>query len=87
VAPSRPDPDEVLDTVGLLCPQPIIETQEKVREMGPGRVIEVISDDVGILADMPAWCEGSGHTLLAIEEDEKGRYHSYVRVKKGVRNP
>jgi len=82
MAPAPPDPDVVLDTVGLLCPLPIVETQEKVREMREGQVIEVVSDDVGILADMPAWCKGRGHTLLAIEEDDQGRYHCFVR--KGI---
>lgn len=33
--------DAKLDCFGLLCPMPIIETQEKIREMHVGQVLEV----------------------------------------------
>ena len=78
--PSRPGVDVVLDTLGKLCPLPIIDTQARVRGMEAGQVIEVVSDDVGILADMPLWCKGSGHTLIDTAEDEAGLFHCFVRV-------
>jgi len=74
-------PDATLDTVGLLCPAPIIKTAEKLRSMAPGEVLEILSDDPGMEADMPAWCEGSGHELIAMER--RGReIRALVRKKR-----
>lgn len=56
--------DEVLDTVGLYCPVPIIKTAERIRKMEAGRVLTVVSDDRVILIDMPAWCRSTGHEYL-----------------------
>ncbi len=61
--------DESIDVLGLYCPVPILHTAKKIREMQPGQVLEVISDDEGIKKDMPAWCESTGHEFLGIEED------------------
>ena len=52
--------DSTLDTVGLLCPAPIIKTAEKMNELEAGQVLEVLSDDPGVELDMPAWCSGTG---------------------------
>jgi len=46
-------PDEVLDCVGLACPMPILKTSVKIKEMEPGKILEVQSDDDGIEMDMP----------------------------------
>ena len=44
--------DEVLDTVGLYCPVPIIKTAERIRRMEAGRTLEILSDDRVILIDL-----------------------------------
>ena len=61
---NRPIPQQVLDTVGLYCPVPIIKTAERIRQMDRGEVLEVLSDDRVILIDMPAWCRSKGHEYL-----------------------
>jgi tRNA 2-thiouridine synthesizing protein A len=68
----------VLDTFGLLCPMPIIKTAAKMKELKPGDVLKVLSDDPGIKEDMPAWCITSGNELVLLEEigDE---FHVFVR--------
>ena len=71
-------PDEVLDCVGLACPVPIFKTSNKIKEMKPGQVLEVQSDDDGIEKDMPAWCKMTGNEYLGLIRD-KGEYHVYVR--------
>lgn len=60
----QPVPRQVLDTVGLYCPVPIIKTAERIRQMARGEVLEVLSDDRVILIDMPAWCRSKGHEYL-----------------------
>ena len=52
--------DDTLDCIGLYCPMPIANTAKKIKEMKTGEVLEVIADDEGIKADMPAWCSATG---------------------------
>ena len=71
----------VLDTFGLLCPIPIIKTAARVKLMNRGEILKVLSDDPGILEDMPAWCRTSGNELVRIEERGE-EYYVYIRKLK-----
>ena len=72
--------DATLDAVGLFCPVPIVNASEKIAEMKPGEVLEILADDEGIKEDLPAWCETTGNEFLGIEE-EGGIFKGYVRKK------
>lgn len=72
--------DATLDCIGLYCPMPIIETATKIADMEPGQVLEILADDRGIVADMPAWCESTGHEYIGLEQ-QGDEYHVYVRKK------
>ncbi len=61
--------DETLDTTGLYCPLPVVKTAEKIKTLPAGAILEVVSDDGGIEADMPAWCECYGHQYLGLLRD------------------
>ncbi len=73
--------DDTLDCIGLYCPMPIANTAKKIKEMKTGEVLEVIADDEGIKADMPAWCSATGNEYLGMEE-EKGKIKVYVKKNK-----
>ena len=70
--------DDTIDCFGLLCPNPIIQTAKKLKEMQAGQVLEVLSTDEGIKEDMPAWCKATGNEFLGVEEKE-GEYIVYIR--------
>jgi len=70
--------DVKLDCFGLLCPMPIIKTAEKIKELKPGQILEVLSTDEGIKTDMPAWCKATGNECLGIEEKD-GEYRAFVK--------
>jgi len=70
--------DEVIDTVGLYCPIPIIRTAEKIKRMPEGRTLEILSDDRVILIDLPAWCRSTGHDYLGRTTDG-AEYRLFVR--------
>ena len=61
--------DQSLDCIGLYCPMPIIKTAEKIKQLKPGEVLEVVADDKGIKLDMSAWCETTGHEFLGVDEE------------------
>ena len=77
---------ESLDARGLLCPLPVIRTQDRVRTLAPGRQLEVVATDAGTLEDIPAWCRVHGHELIALEtmDEEPGGgpvYRFRIRVR------
>jgi tRNA 2-thiouridine synthesizing protein A len=70
--------DQSLDCVGLYCPMPIVKTTDKIKELKPGEVLEIVADDKGIKQDMPAWCQATGHEFLGMEE-AGGEIKVYVK--------
>ena len=73
--------DQSLDCMGLYCPIPIVKTAERLKQLKPGEVLEVVADDTGIKEDMPAWCRATGNEFLGIEEEGK-EYRVYVKKSK-----
>jgi len=72
--------DQTLDCMGLYCPMPIYKTAQKIKDLKPGEVLEIIADDKGIKQDMPSWCRVTGNECLGIEEKD-GEFHVFVKKK------
>ena len=70
-----------LDCSGHLCPVPILMTEEKIKELAPGALLEVIFTDRGAKEDLTAWCKATGHRLLGFKE-EKWSASALVEKKK-----
>lgn len=60
-----------LDARRLLCPMPVIKTQNKIKDLKPGDILEVICTDPGVINDIPAWCRINGHKVLTIHNEDK----------------
>ncbi len=56
----------LLDTRGLLCPGPLMETIRAMREVEAGQLLVVLSDDPGTRTDLALWTEQSGHELVSV---------------------
>ncbi len=80
-APDLISTDDTLDTIGHYCPMPIIFTVKRMKRLEVGQVLLVLSNDPGILKDMPAWCSAAGQGLLKMDEDQ-GIYRCYVKKLK-----
>jgi tRNA 2-thiouridine synthesizing protein A len=59
-----------LDARRLLCPMPVIRTQNQVEKMQSGEELEVICTDPGALSDIPAWARVNGHSIIETVQDE-----------------
>ncbi|MGB6976968.1 MAG: sulfurtransferase TusA family protein [Gammaproteobacteria bacterium] len=57
-----------LDARWLLCPLPVIRTQQKVKTLTKGDTLSVICTDPGALHDIPAWCRIHGHQVLETQQ-------------------
>lgn len=60
-----------LDARRLLCPMPVIRTQQCVETLAPGDTLDVICTDPGAKNDIPAWCRVHGHKLLGFRIEER----------------
>ncbi|HEY3419460.1 MAG TPA: sulfurtransferase TusA family protein [Methanomassiliicoccales archaeon] len=70
--------DETLDCKGLMCPMPIVKLAKKMKELPVGKVLEMISDDIGSKEDVPAWCKRTNNELVEMKED-KGVFYYYIK--------
>jgi len=62
--------EHTLDARRLLCPMPVIRTQNKVNELSDGDTLIVTCTDPGVINDIPAWCRINGHEIIKTEEDD-----------------
>ena len=52
----------------LLCPMPVIKTQNMLKTMQIGETLKVVCTDPGTMHDIPAWCRVNGYGLLEAKE-------------------
>ncbi|MBD8028018.1 sulfurtransferase TusA family protein [Ureibacillus sp. Re31] len=60
----------VLDVKGMSCPMPIVRTKKAMDTLSSGDILEVHTTDKGALADMPAWVNTAGHSIVEQKEVE-----------------
>jgi tRNA 2-thiouridine synthesizing protein A len=65
----------------LLCPLPVIRTQDAIAGMHHGELLEVTSTDPGAKVDIPSWCRINGHEVLEIKEVE---HEIIIRIRVNV---
>ncbi len=63
----------------LLCPLPVIRTQDKVKQLQAGDTLEVICTDPGVMQDIPTWCRINKHKVLS-SENVDGEYIIVLEV-------
>ena len=63
--------DTFLDARRLLCPLPVIRTQDAVQKLQQGETLRVLCSDPGVVHDIPAWCRVHGHEVLNIQEKDE----------------
>jgi len=72
--------DITLDARNLLCPLPVIRTQNALEDMQQGESLLVKCTDHGVINDIPAWCRINGHEILSIDEQE---YEIVIKIRVG----
>ncbi|WP_297528123.1 sulfurtransferase TusA family protein [Thiohalobacter sp.] len=60
-----------LDARNILCPLPVIRTQDAIAGLAPGDELLVHCTDPGALHDIPTWCRINGHQVLATEQQDR----------------
>jgi len=70
----------VIDARNLLCPLPVIRTQDAVVKLQPGDSVQVLCTDPGVVHDIPAWCRVHGHEVCDITEQD---YEIAISIRVG----
>jgi len=64
------EPDQELDVTGLNCPLPVLRAKIVLAGMGPGERLRVLATDPYSVMDFKAFCEKTGHVLVAQHEHD-----------------
>jgi tRNA 2-thiouridine synthesizing protein A len=70
--------DEVLDCVGLYCPEPLFQTRRKLDEMSSGQILELFADDPAAEEDIKRFAKRTGNELLLFEK-VNGQFHFLIK--------
>jgi tRNA 2-thiouridine synthesizing protein A len=70
---------QVLDTLGLKCPQPLLKIAQRGCEIRPGSILEVLADCPTFEQDVRAYCERLGKTLVSVQE--WGEYKKTIQIR------
>lgn len=73
--------DVVQNSIGQMCPMPILMMAKNMKKLEAGQVLEIHADDEGAHADVPAWCEQTGNAFLG--KEESGDFWKFFVKKAG----
>lgn len=73
-------PAQVLDTLGRVCPYPLLLTKKALEKLSSGQLLKVLCDAPASAEDsIPRFCEKSGYTLEAVKIDDKNMWELFIK--------
>ena len=75
----------LIDARGLLCPLPVLRLRKLLLGQAPGAQVRLWATDAMALVDIPHFCEGAGHRLVA-QRDIGGGVREFT-VERGLSAP
>ena len=73
--------DKKVDTKGLTCPRPLVETKKALKKMEVGQTLEVVGDHGPSKKEVPEAMEEQGHEIVSVDE-KGGEWKVVIRKKK-----
>ncbi|WP_346177883.1 cysteine desulfurase/sulfurtransferase TusA family protein [Streptomyces cuspidosporus] len=70
--PGDEEAEVVVDSLGKLCPIPVIELAKVIGEVPVGGLVTVLADDEAARLDIPAWCAMRGHAYEGERPADRG---------------
>jgi tRNA 2-thiouridine synthesizing protein A len=74
--------ETLLDVKGMNCPLPVLRANRALRGMAAGERLRVLATDRAAVGDFQAFCQETGHALLAWSE-ESGVFSFVIRRRTG----
>lgn len=69
----------LLDTRGVACPGPIVESKKLLNGMKSGEILKLISNCPGIRSDISGWADATGMQIVDTVEIAAGEYEFYIQ--------
>lgn len=63
-------PDDIWDAGDMACGELVLKLRLRLKSIQPGRTLLLTASDSGAPADIPAWCNLTGHGLLKAEHPQ-----------------
>ena len=60
---------ELVDTLGMRCPQPVIKIAVKSPDMKPGDILEILGDCPTFERDVLTWCKRLKKEVLSVKDE------------------
>lgn len=70
--------DLELDTMGLMCPLPLLRLKKALQTLEQGQTLRVLATDPASALDFGVFIEQAGHIMLDTTED-KGVFYYLIR--------
>jgi tRNA 2-thiouridine synthesizing protein A len=70
---------DVLDTLGMKCPNPILKMSVKSEDMGRGDILEVLGDCPAFEQHVRGWCERMGKVVLSVKDEGAKKKRIQIR--------
>ncbi|MCC6347711.1 MAG: sulfurtransferase TusA family protein [Nitrospirales bacterium] len=61
----------IVDTRGLACPMPVLNTKRALAKIEAGQILKVIATDFGSESDIPVLVKRLGHELVAASKKDE----------------
>jgi len=75
-------PDETLDTLGRVCPYPLLLTKKKMEKLESGKLLKVICDAPASAEDtIPRFAEKEGYVFESVKVEDKGYWELLLQKK------
>lgn len=73
-------PKETLDTLGRVCPYPLLLTKKALEKLASGQVLKVLCDAPASAEDsIPRYCEKNSLALEVVKLEDKGMWEIYIK--------
>ena len=77
---SEDTPAQMLDCVGLYCPEPLFQTRQAIDQIEVGELLEVFADDPAAEEDLTRFAKRTGHEVVSIQD--MGDYKRFL-IRRG----
>ncbi len=71
---------EVIDTLGLKCPQPVLKIAVKYPDMKPGDILEILGDCPTFEKDVRTWCERLEKVVLSVKDEGDNKLRIQIQL-------
>jgi tRNA 2-thiouridine synthesizing protein A len=73
-------PAQTLDTLGRVCPYPLLLTKKAMEKLSSGQVLKVLCDAPASAEDsIPRFVDKSGYTMETVKIEDKGMWEIFIK--------